>query len=63
MTISIDELLRALQNPDTVGTLENTKETWSRIANKDNFEELGLSKSELDAFLEEWTKDNPYENI
>jgi hypothetical protein len=63
MTISIDELLAALQNPEKTGTLENNKETWSRIGNRDNFEELGLSKSELDSFLEEWMSDNPYNSI
>jgi hypothetical protein len=63
MTISIDELLAALQNPEKTGTLENNKETWSRIGNRDNFEELSLSKSELDSFLEEWMSDNPYNSI
>ena len=63
MTVTIDELLNALQNPDKTGTLENTKETWSRIGNKDNFEELGLEGSELDSFLKEWTSENPYNDI
>lgn len=63
MTISISDLLNALQNPDKVVTLENTKETWTRIGNKDSFEELGLEPSELDAFLSEWLGENPYENI
>ena len=60
MTISIDDLLRALQNPETTVTLENSKETWSRIGNKDRFEELGMEESELDAFLSEWMDNNPY---
>jgi hypothetical protein len=63
MTISINDLLNALQNPDKVVTLENTKETWTRIGNKDSFEELGLEPSELDAFLSEWLGENPYENL
>jgi NH3-dependent NAD+ synthetase len=63
MTLTIDELLNALQNPEKVGTLENTPETWRRIGEKDNFEELGLEPSELDAFLSEWISDNPYQNI
>ena len=63
MTISINDLLNALQNPDKVGTLENTKETWTRIGIKDSFEELGLEQSELDAFLSEWVGENPYENL
>jgi len=62
MTVTIDELLNALQNPSEV-TLENTKDTWSRIGSKDDFAELGMEQSELDAFLKEWQKDNPYENI
>lgn len=62
MTLSIDDLLNALQNPDSI-TLDNTKETWSRIGRKDKFNELGLSESELDAFLEEWIVDNPYSDL
>jgi len=63
MTLSIDDLLRALQNPEKTVTLENSKDTWSRIGNKDSFEELGLEPSELDAFLSEWVGENPYENL
>lgn len=69
MTISIDDLLNALQNPDKPGTLENTStlennsDTWRRIGEKDKFSELGLEGSELDSFLEEWIADNPYNSI
>ena len=65
MTLSIDDLLNALQNPEKPdkATLENNKETWRRIGDKDRFEELGLAESELDAFLSEWCAENPYENI
>ena len=63
MTISIDDLLNALQNPNNPTTLENSKETWSRIGNKDSFAELGLEGSELDNFLAEWIAENPYENL
>ena len=59
---SIEDLLNALQNPNKV-ELENTPETWSRIGNKDKFEELGLESSELEEFLEEWMGNNEYENI
>lgn len=62
MTVTIDELLNALQNPDKV-TLENNKDTWSRIGNKDSFAELGLPESELDDFLTEWIAENEYNNI
>lgn len=62
---TIDDLLNSLQNPDTTvkGDLPNTSETWSRIANKDKFTELGLEPSELEGFLKEWVKDNPYSDI
>ena len=63
MTITIDDLLNALQNPDNPSKLENTKDTWSRIGRKDNFSELGLEGSELDAFLSEWIAENPYNNL
>lgn len=59
---TIDDLLEALQNPNKV-ELPNTAETWRRIGEKDNFEELGLDKSELDIFLKEFVDENPYENI
>lgn len=63
MTLSIDDLLRALQNPEKTITLENTKETWSRIGNRDKFEELDIPESELDSFLSEWIAENPYNNL
>ena len=63
MTISINDLLNALQNPSVGNALENTRETWNRIGTKDSFSELGLEPSELDAFLSEWVGENPYENI
>ena len=62
--LTIDDLLKSLQNPnEAVKDLPNTSKTWSRIASKDAFEELELEGSELDTFLAEWTKDNPYSNI
>lgn len=63
MTISIDDLLNALQNPDKPSTLENNSDTWRRIGARDKFSELGLEGSELDSFLEEWIADNPYNAI
>ena len=60
MTVTIDDLLNALQNPDNPNKLENSRETWSRIGNRDNFSELGLEGSELDDFLKEWMDNNPY---
>ena len=63
MTITIDDLLNALQNPDNPSKLENSRETWSRIGNRDKFSELRLEESELDAFLSEWIAENPYNNL
>lgn len=63
MTVTIDDLLNALQNPEKVGGLENSKETWTRIGNRDDFSELGLSGGELDDFLREWCAENEYSNI
>ena len=63
MALSIDDLLNSLQNPEKTSTLENNKDTWSRIQSKDSFSELGLEGSELESFLKEWIGDNPYSNI
>ena len=63
MALTIDDLLNSLQNPNTTSKLENSKETWERIGNKDSFSELGLEPSELDSFLKDFVKDNPYNNI
>ena len=65
MTYTIDELLNALKNPvkSTEISLENNKDTWSRINRKDSFSELGLKGSALDDFLKEWISNNPYNNI
>ena len=40
-------------------SVENTKETWSRIGSNDPslFEELGTQS------IEDWMEENPYENI
>ena len=62
MSLSIDDLLNSLQNPNKK-TLENNAETWRRIGNKDDFAELGLSSSELESFLKEFIEENPYNNI
>jgi len=60
---TIEELLNALQNPNENSKLENSKETWERIGRRDSFSELGLTTSELDAFLQEWIAENPYNNL
>jgi|TARA_R110000868_G_scaffold97742_3_gene268910 hypothetical protein len=64
MALTIDDLLNSLQNPNTTSKLENSKETWERIGNKDSFSELNMSsRSELESFLKDWVNDNPYNNI
>ena len=60
--LSIDDLLRSLQNPET-GTLDNTEDTWRRLGARSDFSELGLEKSDLEEFLKEWAAANPYSNI
>lgn len=62
MKLTIDDLLDSLKNPKKV-ELENSKETWRRIGNKDSFSELGLQPSELESFLKEFTENNEYSNI
>jgi hypothetical protein len=62
--LTIEDLLNSLVNPSEDKTkLENTKETWERIGNKDRFSELGLSGSDLESFLSDWISENPYNNI
>ena len=60
---TIEDLLKALSNPQFETDLPNNINTWNRIVNKDSFDELGLKASELEIFLKEWIKDNPYSNI
>ncbi len=60
---TIEDLLKALENPQFEKNLPNNIVTWTRIANKDSFDELGLELSALDIFLEDWIKNNPYSNI
>lgn len=62
-TITIETLLRSLQLPQQGSTtLPNNKSTWERMSSKD-FPELNLNQSELESFLQEWTKENPYSSI
>jgi len=64
MALTLDDLLNALQNPEKASKkLENNKATWERIGKGDKFSELGLEPSELDSFLKDFIKDNPYSNI
>lgn len=69
MSITIEELLNSMQNKyksdgvSSIKKLENTKENWKRIRNKDNFEDLGFSSdSEKEEFLKQWISENPYSN-
>lgn len=63
MTVTIEDMLRALQSPDKESKLENSRDTWNRIGNKDKFSELGLDDGELESFLKEWMDENPYANL
>lgn len=63
MSLSIDDLLNALSNPETPSLNGDKKETWRRIKDGDEFLELGLPKSELDEFLNNWISENPYTNL
>lgn len=66
MKPNIDDLLKALSNPNKIEgqkTLENNKDTWARIANRDSFSELDLESSDLSNFLQEWVEANPYSSI
>jgi hypothetical protein len=61
---TIDDLLKSLRKPaENVTSLINSADTWERIGNKDSFDELNLSKTELESFLSEWKQANPYSNI
>ncbi len=61
--MTIDELLKSLQKPGAEVKLSNTRETWSRIGQRDAFAELGLGPSELQKALSDFTKENEYSNI
>jgi hypothetical protein len=71
--LNIDDLLKALKNPDTIdddvkaekGSLANTIDTWHRIGAKDATlaTDIGIDESELNDFLKEWVEDNPYNDI
>lgn len=62
---TLAELFEALRKQNTkIPTLPNTKETWKRIGEGDNFSEFGFtSTSEKDEFLKSWMENNPYNNI
>lgn len=71
--LTIDDLLAALKDPNAIDKdikaivqgLENTKEIWARIGQKDSTlaVDLGIEQSELNDFLREWTTENPYNAI
>ena len=65
--MEIEELLKSMltlkKESKESRILENSKETWERIFRKDSFSELGLTPSELDAFLQEWIAENTYSNL
>ena len=67
---SLQDLIKHLEAAKEIKEIEingvklpNTAETWARIGNRDTFDELGLSGSELDEFLKTFTEENDYNNI
>ena len=54
---TFEDLLNSITGSGNVKKLENTRETWERIANKDSFPELENQS------IEEWIQENPYSNI
>jgi len=61
---TIQDLLRSIQqNVNDRVSLDNNKNTWRKIGERDRFSELGLNSSELESFLKEWVNDNEYSNI
>jgi hypothetical protein len=69
--LTIEELLRSMLTlapeggvSDFKRNLENSLETWNRIAERDSFSELNFeTQKEKDDFLNEWVKNNPYNNL
>ena len=71
--LTIDDLIAAMKNPNNIDSslkadkisLSNTADTWARIGSRDVSlaAELGISKDELNDFLNEWIENNPYSNI
>lgn len=61
--MTIQELLDSMiTDSRDIKDMPNTKGTWARIGSRDSFSELGMSSSEKDEFLKEWTEANPYAN-
>lgn len=68
--LTIDDLLNALKDPKTIDpslkkALGNTKDTWSRIGQRDGSlaQELGIDKSEISQAIQDWIDENPYTAI
>ena len=61
--MSIEELLRSLQEKKTTLGDYSPKEIWRKIGSKDNFEELGLNSNDLKEALTDFITDNPYHNL
>lgn len=70
----IEKILKAMQSKHQIREkkegeelerrLENTKETWKRIANRDSFDELEFNDdAEKESFLKEFIEENPYKDI
>lgn len=66
MGVTIEELLKSMQKYEITienKNMVNSKETWRKIGDKNDFSEFSFSSDEeKEAFLKEWIKDNPYSN-
>jgi hypothetical protein len=63
MALSIDELLKSLQDPTTGGLVGSVSEIWARIGSRDDFAELNLDETEMKKVIQDWIAENPYNNI
>ena len=62
MSLTIDDLLESLQDPDR-GLEGSAAEIWRRIANRDSFNELDGDEEEKEQIIKEFIESNPYSNI
>lgn len=59
--MTIEELLNQLSEK---ADLPNTRDTWRRLGERDEFAELAFaSESDKESFLSEWASQNDYNNI
>lgn len=62
MALSIDDLLKALKDPNR-GLTGSARDIWKRIARRDKFDELDGDSKEKEEIIKEWIEANPYNDI